>query len=262
MNCDDVKTLISAYADGELSQDAAGRVAAHLDQCALCRAAVEDFTRLSREIRTAGRPAASAELKQRISAALAEERQSSAVVPVTPRSSGRRAAPLRRYIPDWRQLAAVLTLCIASSAATFVATERHEQTARADGDLVAAHTRALLQDNPVQVVSSDSHTVRPWFAGRVDFAPNVKDLAQQGFALVGGRLDLVAGQRVAVAVYKHGMHWINVYMWPASAALPTSQGEATRKGYNLLTWTRDGVVYSSVSDASRTEMREFERLMQ
>lgn len=262
MNCDDVKTLISAYADGELATDAGQRVAAHIEQCATCRCVVADLARLSRDIRKSGKPAVSAQLRGRIMAALAEERAATAEPTGTTAPSASGSTASRWQLPDWRKIAAVLALCIVSSAATFVATEQHDRNASALSDLVAAHTRSLLQDNPVQVASSDNHTVRPWFAGRVDFAPSVKDLASDGFALTGGRLDVIGGQRVAVAVYKHGMHWINVYMWPANTPLPVSEGLVTRNGYNVLTWTREGVVYSAVSDANKDEMRQFALMLQ
>jgi anti-sigma factor RsiW len=121
--------------------------------------------------------------------------------------------------------------------------------------------RALLQDNPLQVASSDSHTVAPWFAGRVELAPTVKDLTAEGLPLVGGRLDLIGGQRVAVAVYRRNAHWINVYMWRADSPLGIAAGAAKRSGYNILTWQRDGVVYSAVSDINIAELSALERFL-
>jgi anti-sigma factor RsiW len=126
---------------------------------------------------------------------------------------------------------------------------------RMEHDIVNAHIRSLLQDSPVQVASSDQHTVQPWFAGRTDFAPAVKDLAAEGFPLLGGRLDYVADRRVGVIVYKRRLHVINVFMWPAGPANGSDPQAAVRNGYNLLSWTRNGVSYRAVSDLSSDELR-------
>jgi anti-sigma factor RsiW len=115
-----------------------------------------------------------------------------------------------------------------------------------------------------QVASSDRHTVKPWFAGRLDFSPAVKDLAAEGFELTGGRLDIVGDRRIAALVYKRRQHIINVFMWPASAGLgleSTGAMRASLRGYNVLTWTSDGLTYWAVSDLNAAELGELQKLL-
>ncbi len=249
MSCGNYSSLISAYIDGELAPDTAACVAAHLDACEDCRALRDDYAMLGSDLRrSAGQPASPA-LRSRIVSALAAEEARTSDSVATP-------SRLRTGPSAWHSIAATLVLCATSSAATYVVTSRVDRAPSMAAELVSAHSRALLQDNPLQVASSDSHTVRPWFAGKVEVAPGVKDLSAQGYPLLGGRLDLVAGRRVAVAVYKRNRHWINVYMWPAGDSAPITEGLVTRAGYNLLGWTRDGVVYCAVSDLNAAELRQ------
>ncbi len=128
-------------------------------------------------------------------------------------------------------------------------------------EIITAHIRSLLQDGPIQVASSDSHTVKPWFAGRVDFAPEVKDLTAEGFPLMGGRLDYVHGRRVGGLVYKRRLHTINVFMWRAPGGDDAAPSATTRNGYNFLTWTKAGVIYWAVSDLDGAELKRLQELL-
>lgn len=127
-------------------------------------------------------------------------------------------------------------------------------------DLVAAHLRALAAASPVDVVSSDRHTVRPWFAGRIGAAPPVPDFAEQGFDLVGGRIDYVGEQRVAAVVYRHRRHLIDVYFLPGAPTEPRSI-EVQRRGYTLIRADIGGQTAWIVSDLEDRELRDFERLL-
>jgi anti-sigma factor RsiW len=109
------------------------------------------------------------------------------------------------------------------------------------------------------VGSSDQHTVKPWFAGKLDFAPTVKDLAAQGFPLVGGRLDYVAGRPAAALVYQRRKHVINAFSWPAASSSP--QATITTKGYNVVHWTRGGMAWWLVSDVNRSDLETLARLL-
>jgi anti-sigma factor RsiW len=166
---------------------------------------------------------------------------------------------------DWRTLtrqAAALLLAVALSAlVTWKLTETSTDTALLERDVVGAHVRSLLQDNLTQIASSDRHTVQPWFAGRVDFAPVVKDLNANGFPLVGGRVDLVGHRRVAVAVYKRRQPVINVFMWPAGDADTMTPRLIVPKGYNGLTWSTGGITYWAVSDLNAGELGELQKLL-
>ena len=124
--------------------------------------------------------------------------------------------------------------------------------------LVDAHARSLLASHLTDVQSSDQHTVKPWFAGKVNFAPRVPELAAQGFPLVGGRVEYVAGRTAAALVYGRRLHTINLFIWPAAAADGDVPG-AAYNGYSLAHWTDRGLNYWAVSDASAPELQAFER---
>lgn len=123
--------------------------------------------------------------------------------------------------------------------------------------LVDDHVRALQPGHLLDVVSTSRHTVKPWFDGRLDFAPPVKDLASAGFPLLGGRLDYIYGRSVAVLVYSRGKHLVELFVWPASASGEPAQ--ATRAGYNVVHWTADGMSLSAVSDLDAAGLEEFGR---
>jgi anti-sigma factor RsiW len=161
--------------------------------------------------------------------------------------------------PYLRQAAVVLLACgISAGAAMWWANARVDRDLIAR-DVVSAHVRALLQDSPVQVASLDTHTVKPWFAGRLDYTPVVKDLSAEGFRLVGGRLDYVGGQRVASLVYAHGKHLVSVFVWPGKQeAAPAAMAP---QGYNIVSWNRAGMTYWAISDLSRSELEQLPPLL-
>jgi len=249
MGCDSMREAISAYVDAELDEPRQREVAAHIADCRECRQAVEDLRQLRLQIAEGARVTAPAGLSHRVRAALARE----ALDEAAPR---RRAGVLGFA---WRQAAAVLFICTASGAVGWLGGARMAASDRIERDLVASHMRALIQDSPIQVASSNIHNVKPWFAGRVEFSPSVKDLSAAGFELVGGRLDYIGDRRVGVVVYKHRQHWIDVYAWPSSAAVFPIQSSA--RGYNLVRWTQDGLVYWAVSDLNREELVRLKDLL-
>jgi len=121
--------------------------------------------------------------------------------------------------------------------------------------IVASHVRGLISNRAIDVVSSDRHTVKPWFNGRIDYAPDVRDLGAAGFPLVGGRLDYVDGQRVAVIVYRRNQHPIDVFVIPGNNS--GKLGETERQGYQLASWEAHGMRYWAVTDASAGDLRMF-----
>jgi anti-sigma factor RsiW len=125
--------------------------------------------------------------------------------------------------------------------------------------VVRAHTQALMSGGIIKVASSDHHTVKPWFAGRIDISPPVHDFAAEGFKLTGGRVDTLAGQRAAVVVYAHGLHEIDLFVWADHGGrLPEA---ATRRGYNVLGWKHDDLDFAAVSDMQAGELAAFGRLI-
>lgn len=262
---DDV--LIGAFVDGELPDDELQAVAGHLQGCPSCTAAVEDLRAMSRRIAATGPVAMPATLQARVQAALAAEAAVTGNSGPTPRS-------VRTSRPGWitgmrenlLPLAASLVLTAAlSSGVTLWAARGLDQNGSAEAlvthDLLTAHLRALTQDGAIQVASSDSHTVKPWFAGKVDFSPDAPDLAAQGFPLIGGRLDIVDGKRVGALVYRRRLHLVDVFVWSAATQTDAPPAARAERGYNIVTWSKAGVTYSAVSDLEIDEIKRLAELL-
>jgi anti-sigma factor RsiW len=264
MQCDEARDLLGAYQDEEVSRDELRAVSLHLETCRACSALLTDNQRISGLVRRHGKIPAPAQLAARIGKALD---RAEIETPLGPSKMADMSALMRTpfgavHARSFAQRAAALAaVCLLSVLATWYVMDL---TNRSDGvarEVLNAHLRSLLQDSPVQVATSDQHTVRPWFAGRTDYAPPVKDLAADGFALVGGRLDYVADRRVSALVYKRRLHVINVFMWASPTAADTAPAITTRNGYSLLTWSRNGATYWAVSDLNLEELRALQRLL-
>lgn len=238
-----------ALMDGALDGEAAVAAARHLETCAECQAAVEDAAMLGHAIRTeATYHDAPAGLAARVTAALDAE---DAAPP-----------PRRRFGLDLRSLglgaaggvgASMLAACLA----LFVLAPPSPQTlAQQVSD---AHVRALMDGKLIAVVSSSHHTVKPWFAGRVAVSPPVADFADQGFTLVGGRVDRIAGADAAVVVYAHGAHHIDLFAWPDRGAPLT--GEGLRHGWRWIGWRQGDLDLAAVSDVQDSELQRFVNLV-
>src|SRR5258706_10846508 len=210
-----------SYFDGELDAASAAAFEGHLGHCAQCRATLESAGRWRTSLRQElARERAPAALRARIAQALDQER-------ARPRRSWHQR-------PFWLgALSGIGAAAVAATVAFLVLTAPlHDPLL---DRLVAAHVHSLLPDHLIAVVSTDRHTVKPWFAGRADVSPVVADFAAQGYRLPGGRLDALDQQRAAVLVYQHGPHFVNVFSWAAERRLPPR--DATRNGYHLAFWS-------------------------
>jgi len=243
MDCKTARNLLEAYLDNELDRATARALETHADACPDCSAELGRLDELRRALRDqALRYHAPASLQQRIRMAAA-------------------AGNARRTLPAWMRLAAACVLAFGAGAVSMQwwhSTPAGDATTQIAGDLFAAHWRALAATTPVDVVSSDRHTVKPWFAGKVATAPVVEDFVAQGYALVGGRIDYAGNARVPVLVYRHGQHLIDVFVLPTSIALP---GSSTRQGYALASVTLGQQPAVVVSDMDQQELAAFARLL-
>ncbi len=257
MDCETHGKLTDAYLDGELDAASALAFESHAAACAGCgprlASARDERVRMSSLVReSATYHRAPPALRAGVEAALARES--------VPPPAARAAAPARFGLGP---LAAVAAAAVLASALTWWAASslggaRHDPV----GELVASHVRSLQVDHLTDIASSDRHAVKPWFAGKLDFTPPVADLAAEGYALRGGRLDYVDGRPVAAVAYQRRQHVINLFVW--SDAGGDEPAYATqRAGFNVVAWRDRGLRFALVSDLGEDELRAFaERLRQ
>ena len=226
MTCVEAQPLLDAYLDGELDLTASLGIEQHLESCGECSAAYRKLELLRAEIADADLDFASDAVLQRLRAS------------TEPR--GRRFA--------WRGPA-----FLAAAAAVLVVAFLLPGRRSTDREIVDSHLRSLLGDHLIDIPSSDRHTVKPWFQGKIDFAPPVPDLTTEGFVLVGGRLDVIDTRKVAALVYKRREHVINLWISQGDAG----QGESEVGGYHLMRWSKDGLTWRAVSDLDVAELRTF-----
>ncbi len=254
MDCKQSQELLSAYVDAELDAASAMALAVHVEDCPACRAALEQLQALKTQVaQQATRHAAPEHLQHRIRTALAAEQ------PQRARQSRRAGAPQgRKSAWNWAWINLGLTGLSTTAFAVTLALYLGQPSGSEllEQELVASHFRALMPDHLSDVASTDQHTVKPWFAGRLDYSPPVYDLAQQGFALIGGRLDYVHQRTVAALAYRHKQHIIDLYVWPVQAADAAPRG-SSRQGFQLLGWRQNGMQFQAVSDMNGQDLATF-----
>jgi anti-sigma factor RsiW len=240
--------------DGELDAAHATELEAHVTRCTACAQAREDAAILRVALRAEGvRVSAPDRLLARLDAAL-----SAKTAPVSPRPRARRLRLDRAF---WGYGGASAAVAAVAAAVVLIAAPAL-QTADVEHQIVASHVRSQLAGHLIDVASSDQHMVKPWFNGKVDFAPPVVDLADQGFPIVGGRLDYIDKRRVAAIVYRRGHHLINLFIWPDRGRARAPEESTPGEGYTLLHWARGGMTYWAVSDVAEPDLRAFCRLLQ
>jgi anti-sigma factor (TIGR02949 family) len=234
MSCEIVDRDLAGYIDHEIDAESAQAVREHLSACEGCRARVDEHRAVGRLVRTVPYYSAPNRLRARIAAQ-------------TTRSM------MRHRLLTWAA-AAALVVAVAGGVVGVrsVATGREAIVEEA----VNGHVRSLMADHLFDVRSTDQHTVKPWFLGKLDFAPPVVDLAASGFPLVGGRLDYLSGRPVAALVYQRGQHTINVFVFPDERTLPAIDARTIR-GFHVRHWVRDGMSFWAVSDLNETELTAF-----
>jgi len=170
------------------------------------------------------------------------------------------ALPVRAW-RRWINMGAAFAVGAVASVAVMLVLHGGVDEDRLAQAVIDSHVRSLMSAHLVDVESSDRHTVKPWFSGKLDYAPPVKDLAAEGAPLAGGRLDYVGQRAVAALVYRLGRHTINVFVWPVAGESPGEAMFTVHKGFNVAHWDKDGMQFWAVSDANATEMRNFVRLL-
>lgn len=250
----DARALLHGYIDGELDAASALALERHLSGCAECqreRTALMNLrAALRKDVAFTCPPELAARLRQQLAGA-----DQSAEVPAV-------AAPVipgpRRSRRRWVMVAAVAALVAIMCWWGFA--PRGPTPAEITA-VVAGHLRSLLADHLIDKASSDQHTVKPWFNGRIDYAPEVTDFTSDGFPLVGGRLDYLDDETVAALVYKRHLHVINCYQWPENGG-DSSAVAVSERGYHLITWRRGGSRWWLVSDLNAEELGQLAGLLQ
>jgi anti-sigma factor (TIGR02949 family) len=248
MTHSELELQLDAYLDGELASRDAREFADHLKTCRECARLHDARVALGAAIR-AEVPALRApdELRTRVRAAL----RSAAGTPVA-----RRQTP----VLGWRWTALAASLLLVAVGSWRLASNRVAGEALSE-QVLASHIRSLMPGHLTDVVSSDQHTVKPWFNGKLDFSPAVYDFAGRGYPLIGGRLDYLGRRPVAALVYGRRQHLINVFLWPATRGLAGGADVTMRQGYHLLHWTTPEYTYWVVSDLGLAELGQFAGLL-
>ena len=248
MNCQEATTLSHAYSDAELDLITTVELEKHLAGCPRCSKTLESVRALKATLNSSGLYVQAPDsLRRRIRAAV--------------RPEGRKTARVdfwKWLVPGvWAPLAGLALIAVL----LLPLINRSFSTGQLTQEVTAAHVRSLMLEHKTDVASSDQHTVKPWFEGKLDFAPPVTDLAAQGFPLVGGRLDYLQGRRVAALVYQRHKHFINLFVWPASNDSNTAPKKSVYQGYNLVEWNNAGMTFWAVSDLNSAELEQFEQLL-
>jgi len=259
MICQETQRLLDAYVDNELDLRGALELEEHLANCPGCSADEKGLRELQASARASlTRYPMPPELEARLRDVVRAGEPAAPAASAQPSVPARAARPLRRA---WKW--AALAPAAAAAALLIVAGPRlwpqPSETSVADA-VVAAHVRSLLANHLTDVASSDQHTVKPWFQGKLDYSVSVTDWAAEGFPLVGGRLDYVENTAAASLVYKRAQHVVNLFVWPSKRGGDEPLQRLSRRGYNAYCWAKDGMHYWAISDLNEAELQKFVEL--
>lgn len=228
MTCREARPFLNAYLDGELDLARAVGIEDHVQECAACSGILDSQKRLSEAV--AGAPYYRA----------------------TPALQGRLESPAA---PMWQRPAPWLLLT-ASVAVAFVLIALRGPSEKIGNEVIQAHLRAISAGHLVDVSAPGGRTVRPWFAGKLDYALEVEDISARGFRLEGGRLDALEGRTVAALVYRRGPHIVNVFVWPAAEESDKNPVSRSAHGLNIVNWRAEGMNWWAVSDLDLPELQQ------
>lgn len=244
MTCDEARMLLHALIDGELDAGHAREVEEHVAGCAACAAELAAFRDMGKALAGADlRYQAPAALRRRIEASLPQSR-----------------APNRRAVLRGFAMGSAVSAIAATGIVAIVLRGDDEQ--RVMSEVVSAHLRSLQAGHLTDVISTDQHTVKPWFNGKLDVAPPVVDLTAQGFTLIGGRLDYIDARAIGAIVYRRRAHVINLFVAQTASTEHKAAKTETIQGFNIIGWSDRGLNYWAVSDLAADELAEFEEKFQ
>jgi anti-sigma factor RsiW len=262
MTCKEALTFVDSYVDHELDLVRQLEVEQHLKECASCSRAYAERRSLQAAIKSA--PLyyeAPTGLEQDVRRALRR------AAGVTSRTDS--TAPSKVFFPrlgwNWSgwlagaMSAAAFAVVLVGVGPRLLRPSLDDQLSQ---EVTSSHVRSLLTNHLIDVVSTNQHVVKPWFNGRLDFSPSVRDFSDHGFPLAGGRLDYLAGRTVAVLVYHRAAHPINVFIWPSQPGEELKEKMLNRQGYHLIRWSHGGMTYWVVSDVNEMELKDFTELVQ
>jgi len=248
MTCQENGLLIHAFVDRELDPAKSLEMEAHLRECESCATAQQQIRGLSTLMKDSSlRFTPPASFEKRLRAAV------------------RREANEKPATQSWRRWAfasASLAVVVLAALAVVLILNRPASETLIAQEVVSSHVRSLMAQHLTDVLSSDQHTVKPWFDGKLDFSPPVKDLKEQGFELKGGRLDYIDNRPVAALVYQRRQHLINVFVWPAKSGSKSTTQASVSQGYNLIRWTSAGMEWWAISDLNLAELQQFVQMLQ
>ena len=244
MDCTHAQTLLDTYLDQEFDAVRNSEVEEHLHGCARCSQSYQDRQVIRQSLKTESLYfKAPADLQKRIQRSV--------------RQAAKAEAPVGWFSWSWIKIAApmaAVALVVLMIVPYFVGPSSDELLTQ---EVVGSHIRSLMVNHLADVPSTDQHTVKPWFNGKLDFSPPVSDLAKQGFPLLGGRLDYLNNRPVAALVYQRDNHVINVFVWPSDSNAQSSAPIKTRQGYHVVRWASSGMNFWAVSDLEQNQLAKF-----
>ena len=249
MECREAMDRLSPFLDDELDAVASREVSSHLASCASCAAALDRQRKLGESLRR--------DLEYHRAPDLLRARVVRDV-----RAAGREGARSRTAAPSWHWLSAAAAVIAVVGGTWMVAIMPRDGGNDAIArEAVSGHIRSMMANHLTDVASTDQHTVKPWFSGKLDFSPPVTDFAGADYPLVGGRLDYLQGHSVAALVYMHRKHIINVFVWPMASAREELAPAVTQRGFHVIHGTHAGMAYWVVSDLNAEELATFSRML-
>lgn len=249
MSCQETQSVMHGYIDGELELTGSLEIERHLQDCQVCTQAYQRQRTLRSAIANGSLYFnAPANLQKRVKAAVRKADKD---------------RPRHKVLSwRWAVAAAAVAMIAIVTFGVFSILQRSSTDDLLAQEVVSGHVRSLMANHLTDVQSSDQHTVKPWFGGKLDFSPPVVDLPESGSSLIGGRLDYIGNRPAAALVYRHRQHLINLFVWQSTDTSDGGNKTLIRQGYNLIHWKKSGLVYWAVSDLNSGELQEFARAIQ